>query len=143
MRSPVAEIASSDCSIDYECRKSEGLTPLLRKFNGTACASSRDLSDTKLVLTRSGSGIRTEAVTPDNEMFGSAKLDFDAVVPDTIPLVVEDGSGDLTIDNVGASEVTDGSGDMTIRNVNGNLSVHDGSGDMRLENVSGDIRMQG
>jgi hypothetical protein len=110
--------------------------------NGTACASSRDrLSDTKLVLSRSGSEIRIEAVTPDNEIFGSSKLDFDVVVPETIPLVVEDGSGDLTIDNVGPAEVTDGSGDMTIRNVNGNLSVHDGSGDMKLENISGDVRI--
>jgi hypothetical protein len=110
--------------------------------SGTACASSRDrLSDTKLLLTRSGSEIRIEAVTPENEMFGSAKLDFDVVVPDTIPLDVEDGSGDLTIDNVGASEVTDGSGEITIRNVNGNLAVHNGSGDMRIENISGEVRI--
>jgi hypothetical protein len=110
--------------------------------SGTACASSRDrLSDTKLVLSRSGSEIRIEAVTPDNEMFGSSKLDFDVVVPDTIPLVVEDGSGDLTIDNVGASEVTDGSGEIAIRNVNGNLAVHDGSGDLKLENIAGDVRI--
>jgi len=113
--------------------------------SGTACASSRDgLNETKLVLTRSGSELRIEAVTPDHdhEFFGgSAKLDFDVVVPDNVPLEVEDGSGDMTIENVGPAEVTDGSGDMTIRNVGGNLSVHDGSGDMKLENITGDVRI--
>ncbi len=108
---------------------------------GTACASSRDrLSETKLVLSRSGSELRIEAVT-DREMFGSSKLDFDVVVPDNVPLEVEDGSGDLTIDNVGPAEVRDGSGDMTVRNVGGNLSVHDGSGGMTLENIAGDVRI--
>ena len=110
--------------------------------SGTACASSRDrLNETKLVLSRSGSEIRIEAVTPEHELFGSSKLDFDVVVPDSVPLEVEDGSGDLTIDNVGPADVTDGSGDMTIRNVGGNLSVHDGSGSMTLENVAGDVRI--
>jgi hypothetical protein len=52
---------------------------------GTACSSSRDrLDETKLVLSRSGSELRVEAVMPENEMFGSSKLDFDVVVPDTI-----------------------------------------------------------
>jgi DUF4097 and DUF4098 domain-containing protein YvlB len=110
--------------------------------SGTACASSRDrLEETKLVMSRSGSELRVEAVMPENEMFGSAKLDFDVVVPDTMPLRVEDGSGEMTIENVGSSDVTDGSGDLTIRNVVGNLSVNDGSGEMTIENVSGDVRI--
>jgi hypothetical protein len=111
--------------------------------SGTACSSSRDgLNETKLVLSRSGSELRIEAVTPDHELFSSsARLDFDVVVPDSIPLEIEDGSGDMTIENVGPSEVTDGSGDMTIRNVSGNLSVHDGSGDMKLENIAGDVHI--
>jgi hypothetical protein len=111
---------------------------------GTACSSSRDgLNETKLVMSRSGSELRIEAVTPEHEFFGSssARLDFDVVVPDGVPIEVEDGSGDMTIENVGPVEVTDGSGDMTIRNVSGNLSVHDGSGDMKLENIAGDVRV--
>lgn len=110
--------------------------------SGTACASSRDrLNETKLVMSRSGSELRIEAVMPENEMFGSSKLDFDVVVPDTIPLRVEDGSGEMTIENVGTSDVTDGSGDLTIRNVGGDLSVHDGSGEMTIENVTGNVRI--
>ena len=109
---------------------------------GTACASSRNrLNETKLIMSRSGSELRIEAVTPDNEMFGSAKLDFDVVVPDTIPLRVEDGSGEMTIENAGPSDVTDGSGELTIRNVGGDLSVHDGSGEMTIEHVAGNVRI--
>jgi hypothetical protein len=108
---------------------------------GTACASSRGkLNETKLVMSRTGSELRVEAVMPDDEISG-AKLDFDVVVPDTIPLHVEDGPGEMTIENVGPSEVTDGAGDLTIRNVSGDLSVHDGSGDMTLENISGNVRI--
>jgi len=106
---------------------------------GTACASSRGkLNETKLVMSRSGSELRVEAVMPDDEI---AKLDFDVVVPDNVSLHVEDGPGELTIENVGPSEVTDGAGDLTIRNVSGDLSVHDGSGDMTLENVTGNVRI--
>ncbi|MEA2339043.1 MAG: hypothetical protein QOE82_3050 [Thermoanaerobaculia bacterium] len=113
------------------------------RASGTACASSRDmLVDTKLTLSRSGSELRLEAETPDNNgIFSSAKLDFDVTVPDNIALRVEDGSGDLTIDNVASTELTDGSGDTTVRNVIGDLSVRDGSGDIKIDNVSGEVRI--
>jgi len=110
--------------------------------SGTACASSKSrLNETKLVMSRSGSELRVEAVTPDNEMFGNATLDFNVVVPDSVPLRVEDGSGEMTIENVGPADVTDGSGELAIRNVNGDLSVRDGSGEMTIENVTGDVRI--
>ncbi|HSY51280.1 MAG TPA: hypothetical protein VLC46_20925 [Thermoanaerobaculia bacterium] len=109
---------------------------------GTACASSRGrLNETKLVLSRSGSELRVEAVMPDDDSLGSARLDFVVVIPDTIPLRIEDGPGEMTIENVGPSEVSDGAGDLTIRNVSGDLSVHDGSGDMTIENVTGNVRI--
>jgi len=114
------------------------------RATGTACASSREvLSDTKLTMSRSGSELRVEAETPDNNGFfgSSAKLDFDVTVPDNIALRVEDGSGELTIDNVAGVDLTDGSGDIVIRNVIGDLSVHDGSGDMTIANVSGNVRV--
>jgi len=106
------------------------------RASGTACASSRDiLSDTKLTLSLSGSELRVEAETPDNSgIFSSAKLDFDVTVPDNVALRVEDGSGDLTIDNVA-------SGDIVIRNVIGDLSVRDGSGNMNIDNVSGNVHI--
>jgi hypothetical protein len=109
---------------------------------GTACASSRDrLNETKLVMSRSGSDLRIEAAVPDSEMWGNASLDFDVIVPDNIPLRVEDGSGEMTIENVATSDVTDGSGALTIRNVGGDLIVNDGSGEMTIENVTGHIRI--
>ena len=113
------------------------------RASGTACASSRDvLSDTKLVLSRSGSELRIEAETPDSSgIFSSAKLDFDVTVPDNIALSVEDGSGDLTINTVAGVDLTDGSGDITIRNVIGDVSVRDGSGDLKIDNVSDNVRV--
>src|SRR4051794_1321876 len=113
------------------------------RATGVACASSRDiLSDTKLTVSRSGSELRIEAETPDNSgIFSSAKLDFDVTVPENVALRVEDGSGDLTIDNVASVDLTDGSGDTTIRNVIGDVAVRDGSGDMKIDNVSGNVHV--
>ena len=109
---------------------------------GTACASSRNrLDETKLIMSRSGSNLRIEAAVPDSEMWGNASLDFDVVVPDNIPLTVEDGSGEMTIENVATSDVTDGSGELTIRNVAADLIVNDGSGEMTIENVTGHVRI--
>jgi len=113
------------------------------RASGTACASSRDLlSDTKLIIERRGSEVRVEAETPDNTgIWSSAKLDFEVTVPDNVALRVEDGSGDLSIDNAASIDLSDGSGDITIRNVIGDLSVRDGSGDMNIDNVSGEVRI--
>jgi Putative adhesin len=113
------------------------------RASGTACASSREvLAATKLTLSRSGSEIRIEAETPDGGgLSSSARLDFDVTVPDNIPLRVDDGSGDLTIDTVATVDLADGSGDIDIRNVTGDLSVRDGSGDMKIDNVSGDVHI--
>jgi hypothetical protein len=113
------------------------------RATGTACTSSAELlNQTKLTLSRSGSELRIEAEMPDSEtMFDTAKLDFEVSVPDNVRLSIEDGSGALTIDNVGATDVIDGSGDLHIRNVAGDLSVHDGSGEMTIESVSGNVRV--
>jgi hypothetical protein len=110
--------------------------------HGTACASSRGrLDETKLAMSRSGSELRIEALVPESAMWGDASLDFEVTLPDTVPLTVEDGSGDLTIENVASSDVTDGSGELTIRNVNGSLDVNDGSGEMTIENVTGGVHI--
>src|SRR6476659_5085270 len=115
------------------------------RATGTACASSRDiLSDTKLTLSRSGSELRIEAETPDNTgIFSSAKLDFDVTVPDNVALRVEDGSGDLTIDNAGSVDIaSDGSGSADIRNVKHDVHIgNKGSGSVEVSDVGGNFRV--
>ena len=93
-------------------------------------------------MSRSGSELRIEAETPDNSgIFSSAKLDFDVTVPDNIALRVEDGSGDLTIDNVAASTSPTAAATSPSATSSATSSVHDGSGDMNIDNVSGNVRI--
>lgn len=117
------------------------------RASGTACTSERGLLG-RIVLSarREGSDLRIEAEIPEQEGswfdFGpQASLDFEVIVPDNIPLDVKDGSGEMTIENVGPARVLDGSGSLGIRGVNGNLDVTDGSGELTIENVTGEVRI--
>jgi len=114
------------------------------RATGTACASSKsELADIQLRATRNGGEIRIEAEIPEMSMslWGGRKLDFEVSLPNSVPVKVIDGSGELTIENTAALDVDDGSGSLTIRSVNGDLSVHDGSGSMHIFDVRGNVRI--
>jgi hypothetical protein len=57
---------------------------------------------------------------------------------------ITDGSGDLTIENVGGdARVNDGSGDINVRNVTGSFTVEsDGSGGIYATDVRGSVILQ-
>jgi DUF4097 and DUF4098 domain-containing protein YvlB len=109
------------------------------RAKGTACASDRDtLGEITLTATRSGSEVRIEAHTPEMH-WGSAALDFEVVVPENVPLTIDDTSGELRVENVAASVIHDTSGAMTVRNVTGDLAIDDTSGEISVEHVSGQV----
>jgi hypothetical protein len=114
--------------------------------SGTACSSDEGfLKDIQLRAERHGSELTVEAVIPERMGFfdwGSARLDFEVTLPETIALEVRDGSGEATIENVGDLRVHDGSGELTIRGVHGNADVTDGSGELIIADVSGDVRVR-
>lgn len=113
------------------------------RASGTACTSERDrLSNITLTATRVGSEVRIEAHVPDLSGFfwtGRSALDFEVTVPDSVPLRVEDSSGDLKIENVAAADVEDGSGALHVRNVAGDLSIRDSSGEITVDHVGGNV----
>ena len=68
---------------------------------------------------------------------GSVKLEI--VMPAGIPLRVDDGSGSIVIEDIGADvEIDDGSGSLKIYNV-GAVDIDDGSGSILIEQASGDV----
>lgn len=93
-----------------------------------------DSRDAKLVATRSGSQLTIEAVTPDDKA-----LDFEVTVPPGVAVKIDDGSGELSVKNVGELDVTDGSGSIDIDGVTGNVRISDGSGSIDVKNVSGSV----
>lgn len=111
--------------------------------SGTACTSDRDFLDRiNLVARRDGSDLVVEAVIPERVMvFGwmEARLDFEVGVPENLPVVVRDGSGEARIENVASAEIVDGSGELEIRGIRGNLEVTDGSGQIDIRDVGGNV----
>ncbi len=122
------------------------------RAHGTACASSRQLAgDIKLDVRRNGAELTVEALIPEDGAGGSiwpfgigryAQLNLTVELPDNLPVVVIDGSGEAWIRNVASANVRDGSGALEISNVRGNLRVVDGSGSMEVRNVSGNVDIE-
>lgn len=108
---------------------------------GTACASrASGLDEIKLVVERRGDVVHVEAITPDWN-WGSAGLDMEIDLPNSIPLDVDDGSGSAEVRDVAALRITDGSGELTIEGVGGALTVDDGSGSLQISNVAGAVTL--
>lgn len=123
---------------------------------GGACASDATvLEGIRIDVRRDGSVIHVETVIPKKNGvmvndYGNAILNLGLALPDNLPLIVTDSSGDATIANVAALEVQDSSGDLTIRNIAGAVAATDSSGDLLIESVgsvrlddsSGDVRIR-
>lgn len=74
----------------------------------------------------------------ENKWFGNVNIsvDLDIRVPEHLDVVVDDGSGDITIQNLkGNLELDDGSGNLQIYNIGGSVHVDDGSGELVVDNV--------
>lgn len=67
----------------------------------------------------------------------------DAVVrvPRGFAVEIRDGSGELTLADVGPADIDDGSGDLSVRGVDGPLVLRDGSGTVAVEAVTGPVRI--
>jgi Putative adhesin len=128
----------------------EGRNGATVEGSGMACASSEKLLAGIVLETRKqGDTLLLEVKMPDRESmeledrFGSvyASLDLTALVPDSVPLVVTDSSGDAQITRVAALDVTDSSGDLRIRDVPGDVRVRDSSGELSLRNIGGNLNL--
>jgi hypothetical protein len=112
---------------------------------GRACASSDDLlQESQLESRRAGDVLYLKTVLP--EVSGSllgfnryARMDVSVTLPNSLPVELDDSSGDVDLQNLSSTEVRDGSGDLEIRNITGDLKVIDNSGDVEIERVSGNV----
>lgn len=126
----------------------EGTTEVVAE--GTARAPRKDLlDDIKLTGTREGSIVRIVVEMPDmkhrdwDDSWDSGPvLDLTVIVPATIPVEIEDSSGDLRVTGTAALDVDDNSGGVEIRDVTGALRVNDGSGSLEIQNVRGDVTIE-
>ena len=116
---------------------------------GTARAPRKDLlEEIKLTGTREGDVVRIVVEMPDMKRHDwdswddGPSLDLTVTVPATIPVEIEDSSGDLRVMGTAALDVDDNSGGVEIRDVTGALRVTDGSGELEIQNVRGDVSIE-
>jgi hypothetical protein len=102
----------------------------------------------KLDLNAHGSTARLESTFEDNSvnffnLFShnrSGQINLYIKIPKNIALDIEDGSGDMIVENTDAGVIiSDGSGGIAIRNIGGRLKISDGSGDIRVRQIRGDV----
>src|SRR5690349_14734784 len=106
------------------------------RVRGTARASSkRLLDDIKLEAVRNGNEVVVRAIMPDDDNRCCGWNDYEELldlvieVPATVPLDVNDTSGDMTIEGVWAkTRIEDSSGNIRVRDTRGDLWISDSSG---------------
>jgi Putative adhesin len=124
---------------DLDVRGEKGQTAV--HASGRACASSEEsLGQIAIASRRDGDTVYINTILPPIQqgMFGfwrHATLDLQVTLPSSIPLELDDSSGDLALRSVQAAVVTDSSGDMEIDSVAGELTLTDSSGDVTVRNV--------
>ena len=110
------------------------------------CASSADqMQGLDVTLERSGSTAVLETVFPERRGGwgrGYAMIHLTVLVPAGMDASVSDGSGEARIRGVGALDMDDGSGELTITDVGGTVVVDDGSGELHIENVDGSVEVE-
>jgi len=123
---------------------SRGATEVRAK--GTACTSEKDnLDRITLTATRDGSVLRIEAKVPETSGFmtwGRNGLDFEVSVPANLPLRIDDSSGELHVEGVGAADIHDSSGALHVRDVSGDLRIDDSSGEITVDHVGGTLTIE-
>ncbi|MDJ0656646.1 MAG: hypothetical protein QNJ40_20975 [Xanthomonadales bacterium] len=113
----------------------------------TACASSQKILD-QLELDQRRKGDTLVLETGEVKSSGWSltgksyhRIDLDIVVPASMALEIDDGSGSMVVTGVASVVVDDGSGGMEIRDIGGDVTVDDGSGGITIEGVAGSVRV--
>jgi len=115
------------------------------QVRGRACASSQELLEQlRLETDRSGGTVRVEVPEIDNDdwMRGRntyALLHLVVEVPEGMAAEITDGSGETILSGLGRLRVDDGSGELTIENIAGDVEIDDGSGSITARGIHGDI----
>lgn len=122
------------------------------EVRGRACAeTNRQLDDMDIEYRRRGDTWRVETDIPDADFSilrplsllgnsNNAYIDIEITVPSGLMLDIEDGSGDINIQDVtGTLRIDDGSGSITMRGITGNVDIEDGSGGIDLRNIDGTV----
>lgn len=115
---------------------------------GKACASDQKLLDLIQIEVRLvGDVLHINTLMPDINgddapRQANAYLDLVLKLPDNLPVMLLDSSGDTDITGLASLSATDSSGDLHIFQIAGDLDVSDSSGDLRIERTGGNVKLR-
>lgn len=73
---------------------------------------------------------------------GEAVINLTVLVPKSLPLVIDDGSGGIVAEDLAAVKIVDGSGSLRVGRIAGDVAVEDGSGGIEIEDVTGNVSVE-
>lgn len=123
---------------------------IIRVTTTASAANASELAQIRLQHDQSASMLTLKSDIP--EKHDASELNISVIVPAGTMIEVDDGSGNIRIENVGSTKIKDGSGKISVSKVVGDLHIKDGSGAIELSEISdslsiddgsGDIRIQG
>lgn len=118
------------------------------RVRGKVCASEEEWMAEAAILTEGGRNAEIAVSLPDTDggwsFMGSryVYIDLRIEVPDSMPLDIQDSSGDVKIAGTASIAIRDSSGDVDIENVNGGVVLEDSSGDINLQDIGGDVTVR-
>jgi hypothetical protein len=75
-----------------------------------------------------------------NSSYNNERIDVEVIMPSSLALLVDDRSGDLTIESVdNGLTLNDRSGDIELNDIAGLIRIEDRSGDVEGKNLRGDV----
>lgn len=137
--SDVLHVRSGSGGLHVEGRPGEGDVTVTARM----CASDPDLLDDLGVgVDARGGDVRVETSYPRTSGHGRyARIELEVVVPLGMDAVVDDGSGGMTLVQLGDVRVEDGSGGIEVWGANGSVDIDDGSGSIMLTDIGGDVNV--
>jgi hypothetical protein len=95
-------------------------------------------------ITQNGNEITIGQRHGDNDLYHNISIDYDVTLPRASNISAATGSGDMTIDNVGATlKAQTGSGSVRANGIQGAATLGSGSGDVELQETgSGDVKAE-
>ena len=71
-----------------------------------------------------------------------ARIDLTVTVPKTLALEIDDGSGEMSVEDMAAAvSIEDGSGELRVQRIAGDLRIEDGSGGIMVDGVQGNVEI--
>ena len=110
-------------------------------------AKARDFIRDKLVFSLEKKGSRAVLTAKQKSHSGifnntNYVINLTVKVPQGINLKIDDGSGFMTVDDIGGDVwIDDGSGDLELRSIGGDISIDDGSGSIEASGCGGTVEV--